>query len=211
MSELIDLIGKRFGRLVVIQRMNNNKRGQSRWLCQCNCRKITIILGDSLRRCNTQSCGCLLKEKTAQRFVKHNCWNDKIYKIWAAIIQRCTNSNHKNWKYYGGRGIIVCERWRSSFENFNEDMGKEWKFGLQIERKNNNKGYYKNNCYWATRKQQARNKRDNCLEIYKGKTQCITAWAEEFNIHPRTLHHRIRKLGWSIEKALITPIRKRKR
>lgn len=210
MSKFIDLTGKRFGRLFVTKRMDNDKRGKSRWLCKCNCGKKIIIRGDSIRRGLTQSCSCLLKEKTSQRFVKHGCWNDKIYKIWAAIIQRCTNPNHKHWKYYGGKGITVCKEWRK-FEDFNEDMGKKWKPGLQIERKNNDEGYFLENCCWATRKQQARNRKSNCPETYKGKTQCIVAWAEEFNIHPRTLHHRIRKLGWSIEKALTTTIKKHMR
>ena len=103
MSKLIDLTGKRFGRLVVVRRVDNNKRGHSKWLCKCKCGIEKVISGNSLRRGYTRSCGCLLKEKTSKRFVKHGCWNNKIYKVWAAVIQRCTNSNNKNWKYYGGR------------------------------------------------------------------------------------------------------------
>lgn len=126
------------------------------------------------------------------------------------MIQRCGNLNHKQWKNYGGRGITVCERWLK-FPNFLEDIGRNWKLGLTLERKDNNKGYYKENCRWATIKQQARNRRNNRLISYNGKTQCLAAWSEEYNILSSTLWARLYKYGWLMEKAITTPIRKHKR
>lgn len=208
MPRFIDISGKRFGRLVVIEQSIENRWGNCCWLCLCDCGKEKTIRSDHLRRGKALSCGCLCIEKTINRNIdriKHGLSNDRMYHIWADIVQRCTNANHKNYKYYGGRGIAVCKRWLK-FENFNEDMGEGWEFGLTIERANNNKGYNKFNCKWVTPKEQARNRRNNHLETYKGKTQCVAAWAEAVGIKSCTLLMRLRR-GWSIEKALTTPVR----
>ena len=213
MAKLIDLIGKKFGKLEVLKRATNSKSGLTRWLCQCDCGNKTIVLSSHLTRSNTRSCGCLQKERAINSNTKHgHCIEGKqtkIYGVWQEIIQRCINPKHRQWKDYGGRGITICKRWMK-FENFLEDMG-ECPPGNSIDRKNNGKGYFKDNCHWATRKQQQRNTRKNRLITFNGKNKCISEWAEEFNIHPRTLHNRIYKLGWSIEKALTIPVRKRRK
>lgn len=127
------------------------------------------------------------------------------------MIQRCTNPNDKRYKNYGGRGITVCKRWRNSFEKFLEDMGEPPTKEHSIDRINNNGNYCKSNCRWVTRKEQNRNKRNNRLITYKGKTQCLIEWAEEYNINYDTLWCRIYKYGWPIEKALTTPVKKRRK
>jgi len=212
MSKFIDLTGQKFGRLTVIERVSNSKHSRSMWLCKCDCGIEKIILGNDLHRNHTKSCGCLRKETTRQRFTKHGHSKKgkvtKIYSIWLSMIQRCTNPKNKNYHHYGGRGITVCKRWSNSFENFNKDMAKEWKLKLTIERKNNDKGYCKNNCYWATWSQQQRNKRNNRLISYLGKSQCIAAWAEEMDIPDYIIDQRIKR-GWDIAKALETPVRKK--
>lgn len=124
------------------------------------------------------------------------------------MIQRCTNHNNKSYHNYGGREITVCKEWRK-FENFLEDMGEPPK-GYQIDRINNNEGYYQANCRWATRKQQQRNTRNNHLISYKGKIQCLSAWAEKIGIPYGTLKSRF-YCNWSIEKALTTPVKKYKK
>jgi len=124
------------------------------------------------------------------------------------MIQRCTNQNNKDYKNYGGRGIKVCERWLK-FENFLKDIGIP-KNGMTLERINNDGNYELNNCKWATRVEQARNTRHNRLICYNGRIQCLSAWAEEYNISPKILWLRLSKLNWSIEKSLTKPI-KRKR
>ncbi len=133
-----------------------------------------------------------------------------IYHSWQDMIFRCTNSKYKSYKNYGGRGIIVCRQWLK-FENFNKVMGKNWEPGITIERKDNDKGYFPKNCYWATRKEQARNRRNNRLILYCGKLQCLAVWSEETGILSETLSARIYRYGWSIRKAFTTPVRKRKK
>lgn len=122
------------------------------------------------------------------------------------MTRRCTNQNFKQYKDYGGRGIKICKRWRK-FPNFLKDMGEPPTKQHTLDRINNNGNYCKSNCRWVTRKIQARNKRNNRIETYNGKTQCLTDWAKEFNINKETLRNRVVNLGWSIKKALITPIK----
>lgn len=129
----------------------------------------------------------------------------RIYRVWANMIKRCNYIYCQHYDDYGGRGITVCDRWLK-FENFLKDMG-EIPPGLTIEREDNDKGYYKENCRWATRSQQQRNKRNNNLVTHQEKTQCLSAWAEELGINHRTLRSRF-LLGWSAEKALTTSVRK---
>lgn len=207
MSRLIDLSGQRFGRLFVLERTGTSKDGHVLWLCKCDCDcdgKV-IVESSNLKSSRTKSCGCLVTKHG------HNLKNkkSKIYQSWDSMIQRCTNTNNTSYCNYGGRGITVCKKWLK-FENFLEDMGKGCKPGLTLERKKNWKGYCLGNCYWATWKQQARNKRNNHLETYNGKTQCIAQWAEEYKINYHTLCNRIHQYGWSIEKALTTSVRKRR-
>lgn len=208
----VDLINKRFGRLVVIKQAYDIGEKQTRWLCTCDCGKEKIVRGSSLRSCRTQSCGCLNVEKTKQRFTKHGHnkkgKTTKTYKSWECMIRRCTNPNYSYYSNYGGRGIKVCQRWRQ-FANFLEDMG-EVSEGYQIDRIDNNGNYCKLNCRWATKRQQMRNTRKNHLITHNGKTQCIATWAEEFEINQCVLGRRISR-GWSVKKALETPVRYCKR
>ncbi len=211
MPKLIDLTGKKFGRLVVIEFVGRNKRRQSKWLCLCDCGQKSIIFGYHLKDDSTKSCGCLRKEVVSKRMITHG--NDKkgkrtkAYRSWSQIIQRCTNFSHPRYKDYGGREIEVCKRWLK-FENFLEDMGQSLGDGYSIERKDNNGDYCKENCKWATSKQQNRNKRNNRLETFHGETKCISDLSEKYNIPYKTLWSRLYMYGWSIEKALITPVKR---
>lgn len=215
MSNFIDLIGQNFGRLIVIQRMDNNKWGQSMWFCKCDCKNRIIVRSNSLKSGNTQSCGCLQKERSSASCEKlkfihgyaRTGKQNRTYKSWTGMIQRCTNPNYNEYKYYGGRDITVCKRWLK-FENFLKDMGKAPP-GLTIERKDNYKGYYKKNCKWATRKQQARNRRSNIYITHNRKTQLLIEWSEETGIPYSVLWDRIYKHKWTIEKSLETSYKKR--
>ncbi len=148
MPKMINLVGQKFERLVVIKRVENNKWGSSRWLCLCDCDNETIIQGGDLRSGAAKSCGCLRKEKLMKRLTKHGhrttSKTTATYVSWRAMNQRCTDPNGRQWKDYGGRGITVCEEW-GKFTNFLEDMG-ERPNDKSIERINNNKGYCKSNC-----------------------------------------------------------------
>lgn len=159
--KLIDLRGKRFGRLTVrkIQRIPFAR--EVSWLCECDCGRTKVILGGSLRSGYTTSCGCLHKEIASRKHLIHGHarkkLNSPIYGSWCGMISRCTNPRNKQWDNYGGRGITVCRRWYK-FKNFLADMG-EAPPGLSLDRINNDGNYEPGNCRWATAKQQANNRR----------------------------------------------------
>ncbi len=122
------------------------------------------------------------------------------------MMQRCNDSNADNFKHYGGKGISVCERWRD-FAAFRADMG-ECKNDETLDRINNAKGYEQGNCRWATMAEQNRN-RSHCVELsYQGRTMILRDWATEIGISPNALAQRL-YLGWSVERALVTPLKKR--
>ena len=153
------MIGKVFGRLTVLKEGGRRKNGSIIWKCQCFCGTIINIRGDHLRDGNTKSCGCLHIERIKELFTKHGMSETQTYAVWQHIIQRCNNSKDANYPNYGGRGITVCKRWLK-FENFFKDMGENPE-GLTIERKNNELGYFKDNCCWDTYTAQRRNQRIN--------------------------------------------------
>lgn len=184
MGKTLELTDQKFNRLYVIERLENNKRNQTQWLCQCDCGNIVKVEGFSLKSGHTKSCGCLQKEaaikvgKIMQHGHNKNGKMTRIYKTWDSMRDRCNNPKHKAYKYYGGRGIMVCKRW-DKFGNFLADMGERPE-GLTIERKNNNKGYFPDNCIWATRKEQARNSHHTKLNHLK--VQVIKKLLKESNL-----------------------------
>lgn len=205
-----DLTGKRFGRLLCLEAVSRsitpNGTSVFKWRCQCDCGKECNVTGQNLRRGYTRSCGCLLRESVKYGSITHGMRRTPTYKVWAGIIQRCTNPNEAHYKDYGGRGIGVCDRWLNSFENFLEDMGEKPP-GLWIERTDNNKGYEPGNCRWATIKEQANNKRNNRKITAFGKTQTLAQWSDEIGIGASSISARIMVLGWTPERAVSAPLR----
>jgi len=128
------------------------------------------------------------------------------YAAWTRMKRRCYNPKQDHYDRYGGRGIAVCARWLNSFENFLADMGPRPSPKHSIERKDNDRDYEPANCVWATLTEQTRNRCTNKLLTYKGRTQCLAAWAEEIGIGRSTLDRRIRHYKWPIERALTTPV-----
>jgi len=203
----IDLTGQKFGRLTVVKYVENDKWNKSRWLCQCDCGNQKNILSNSLKSNRTKSCGCLNKENITKHGHNRQNKTSKTYVTWYNMIQRCTNFNHKNYKDYGGRGIKVCEQWRS-FENFLEDMG-ERPLNMFLDRVDNDGNYCKENTRWATLKEQNRNTRYNRLFTIDGEIKCLAEWCEIYQKPYQTVRWRINH-GWSIEEALeIVPRQKR--
>ncbi len=207
MSKKIDLIGKSFERLTVIDLFDKDRDHNLKWLCLCKCNNEIIVLGCNLRSGHTKSCGCLQKNMASMANITHgHSQNDKTYKTWNQMIQRCTNPNNKDYKNYGGRGIKVYKRWLK-FEIFYEDMG-DAPPGLQIDRIHNDKGYFKKNCRWSTPKQNNNNKRNNHYITAFNKTQTMMQWSEELGIPYTTLKERINTYKWTINRALTTTVRR---
>jgi hypothetical protein len=190
--------GDKFNRLVVLKKSETNKRY---FLVKCVCGTIKYVRGDHLCTGKIQSCGCLRKETISKMSTTHGRSKDSIYRSWSAMMYRCHNKKDKRFYDYGGRGITVCLEWHS-FPNFVKDMGEKPFNGAQIERINNNHGYSKQNCKWASRKENQRNMRSSRFLKYKGETKLLIEWAEQYNINYSTLRKRIDRNQWSVERAI---------
>lgn len=209
-ERLIDLTGQRFGRLKVINRYKS-LNGYTRWLCQCDCGEKTIVHSDSLKSGNTKSCGCISKENKLS-YGTHKMSKTPIFHVWNTMKQRCNNPNSTSFYRYGGRGISVCREWEEDFTAFyNWSMANGYKNGLTIDRIDNDGDYEPSNCRWATLIEQANNKGNNVFYELNGEVKTLSQWCMEYNMTYSTVYQRIRKLNYSIEKALTTPIRKRRK
>lgn len=190
--------GHRFGRLIAVEFAGHNHRGKRLWLCNCACGTEKTVLEYNLQSGNSTSCGCANRES----IVKHGRSRTKLFNIWQNMLDRCRNTNNKQYADYGGRGIKVCERWHE-FANFAADMGSPEK-GLSLERLNNAEGYCPENCTWATRHEQQRNLRTNQWVDFRGERLLVTDLAKRLGTYPQLIRNRINR-GWDIERAVTTP------
>jgi hypothetical protein len=187
----IDRTGMRFGRLSVTGPVSYPGFG-TRWHCKCDCGNEVTVEGHNLDSGNTKSCGCSR--------IKHGLTGTRVAGIWKMMMGRCYDEKTLGYHNYGGRGITVCERWHDK-EKFFADMGHP-PSGLTLERRNGDKNYEPDNCYWATWKEQQNNKRNNVRVTAFGRTQTIQQWADETGINGRTLHNRIQRSKMDPEAAL---------
>lgn len=166
----LDLHGATFGRLTAIERAGKDAHGNLLWFCRCSCGNERTVICDNLRRGLTKSCGCLHREKAANRASTFQLAHgharkgaiSPTWRSWHCMVNRCRNPSVDGYHRYGGRGIKVCDRWENSFENFLADMG-ERPPGKTIDRKDNDGNYEPGNCRWATAKEQTANRRGSSL------------------------------------------------
>jgi hypothetical protein len=199
----IDLSGKTFGRWTVLHYV-----GKAYWQCRCECGTEKQVDGTSLRRGDSESCGCLRLELQSQRAKTHGMKQSREWQAWRSMKQRCLNPKHKAYENYGGRGIRVCDQWLKSFEAFFADMGHR-PDGHTLERIDNDGNYEPGNCRWAPRIEQEWNKRTNRLVSIDGKRMPMAVAARKHGLTRGQLYDRL-SYGWSLERALTTPIRSRK-
>lgn len=199
----VDLTGQRFGYLTVVER-NGSTSGRTRcarWLCQCDCGQQVTRTSQYLRskhRTHPRSCGCHHGNET------HKMSDGRPYRVWTHMRRRCTDPSYPDWGNYGARGITVCPQWLESFEVFWADMQDGYSPHLTLGRIDNEGGYAPENCRWETARQQGNNKRSNVIiDTPKGPMTLAQA-ARAYNIKPITLQARIRRYGWSVERALHT-------
>lgn len=203
------LIGLRYGRLLVLSRAGFNAYGTIRWKCICDCGAEKIVETGGLSTGSVRSCGCLRRDATAQRFTKHGAtkgrkWSPE-FSAWQGMLGRCSDHS-KNFLWYGARGISVCPRWQESFENFLADMGERPSSRHSLDRINNDGNYEPSNCRWATTVEQGNNRGNNHYLTYKGVEMTLTQAIRSAGniVDGPTCRYRIRR-GWPVDAAVETP------
>jgi hypothetical protein len=199
-NHIIDMIGGTYGFLTVLQYAGKSANNSYKFKCRCWCGKETVVYGCHLKSGATKSCGCLAKisEKHKGRG-KHNMYKSDTYGSWSAMKERCTRTGHPAYHRYGGRGITYCNEWES-FANFYRDMGKRPQ-GKCLDRIDNNLGYSKENCRWATNEEQGSNRNNNHTVTYKGQSRTISQWSRELGLGKTTIRERLNR-GWSDKESL---------
>lgn len=207
-KKFVDRIGQRYGRLTVIRQAGWKP---VKWHCLCDCGNEIDVISYNLGNGNTQSCGCLQKDKTSCIRKTHGMATSHLYSVWSGMKSRCYNSKNKRYTQYGGRGIIICDEWLDSFENFMDwAMSNGYADGLTIDRIDVNGCYCPDNCRWATWKEQGRNKQDTSYITLFGETMSVAEASEKYGICYSTLWGRIFVYGYTPEEAVTKKVRTHK-
>lgn len=192
--------GHRFGRVVITGLGQFTDRQLLTGVCDCGTVRDDYRLW-CLKRGLVRSCGCLSKELSAKRRTTHGLSKTPEHRVWGLMRDRCNNPKNKHYRHYGGRGITVCEEW-NSFEKFLADMGPRPGDGYSIERRNNDRGYNKDNCTWATAYEQTRNRRANVTVEVEGQTLCISDACRTAGVPVQTLYSRCKRHGMTIQEGV---------
>ena len=192
MPNLIDMTGKRFGKLLVLA-LGERRGTTPLWVCKCDCGESLEASGSELRAGRYKSCGCFRVEAIAGRNTTHGGTKSPEYRVWQAMKLRCLSKNSVGYHNYGGIGITICERWLASYQSFIQDMGNRPSSRHTLERKDNSLGYSPENCVWATYTEQANNTRKNVTVVSNGSTYTVAQWARLNGEHPQTVYARIRR------------------
>ena len=205
-TRLEDLTGQQFHYLTVIERAEDSKQGKTQWLCRCICGNTVVVAAGDLKkkRHPHKSCGCMSKKLIAEFKSTHGMSKHPAWGVWHSMKQRCEDTNHPAFHNYGGRGITVCDRWQSSFENFWEDMGPTYSPGLDLDRIDNDKGYAQDNCRWVSRKINCRNRRCSRYTDSVYGRRNVAELSEITGIGETTLLYRL-QMGYPDELLCLPP------
>lgn len=200
------MVARVFGRLTVGAEIQSLRTAKHRFFrCLCVCGTHTVVSQNNLKTGQTQSCGCLKRERIAKALTTHGGCGTREYAIWCGIKTRCYNAGCVAYARYGGVGIVMCDSWRTSFGTFLNDMGRAPSSFHSIDRIDNDGPYAPWNCRWTTPRCQARNRRSNHVITHMGQTMSIAQWADHVGINARAIARRL-GLGWSVDAALTAPI-----
>ena len=202
-NHLRDISGQRFGKLVVIAHERTGR--EAMWRVRCDCGGEMVARGTRLREGTTVDCGCGVHDRRSNSTKRHGMTETRTWRVWKGMLSRATNQNDKDWMRYGGRGITVCDEWRT-FEGFFASMG-ECPPNLTLERVDVNGNYCPENCVWATQKQQQRNRRNNRRVEYRGRLVPLSQACEEAGagVDWHKARNRMLKCGWSVQRAVEVP------
>lgn len=198
----IDMLGRQFGKWLVLEEAEKSKSGACVYKCQCECGTTRNVLGGRLRSGGSRSCGCIKPEVSKLCNTTHGLYKHPLYTTWLNIRKRCYDEKIDCFKDYGGRGITLYDGWRDSPTPFIDwCMNNGWKKGLEVDRRNNDGNYVPGNIRFITHKQQQRNTRKNIFYTYNRETRCLSEWAEIVGIKYVTVFTRITR-GWTIHEAI---------
>lgn len=195
----LDLIGLRFGKLTVVERRGSDAKGQSLWLCRCDCGIEKVVRGHDLKG-GTKSCGCSRRYNTG--LYQHGLSNTRLHRIWRSIKDRCYNKNNQDYRQYGGRGITVCDEWKDDFLSFyNWSTENGYGENLTIDRIDVNAGYFPDNCRWVSMIEQSNNRRNNKVFTLNGKKMTLAQWSKETGVKYGDIQNRL-NYGFTFEEAI---------
>lgn len=209
MAELIDIIGNKYGRLLVIKKAEiSKKHNKARWLCRCDCGNELIVDGYSLRSGHTKSCGCYYRDFMKTKGITHNMSRTRLYRCYISMKDRCYRRNILAYKDYGEKGIKVCDEWQEFDPFMKWALSNGYNDKLTLERIDNSKNYSPENCRWATRTEQNRNTTRNVRTIIDGKQVLLVDIARMANVD-RSMVSKIHKVDGLEGKELLNECMRR--
>ena len=195
-GKFVDLTGMRFGQLTVLRRSEIRYFSNIMWECECDCGEKLLLASAILRRGQKSCIKCCHKRESAPYRVSET----HIYKIWQSIKSRCFRKSDRAYRYYGGRGIVMCDEWKNDFFAFQDwIVGHGYKDDLTIDRIDNNGNYCPGNCRFVTMKEQSRNKRNNIFVEHDGEVKILSDWAKELGMSKQAMFNRFRS-GWNMDR-----------
>jgi hypothetical protein len=200
-SKKPNISGQKFNFLTAIK-FEYSKNNRHFWLFKCDCGNEKIIGKTYVLNDHTKSCGCWKLQNNRTIGITHNQSKTREFEIWLGIKKRCLNKNCHAYKDYGARGIMICDKWLISFEEFLADMGHAPSELYSIDRIDNNGNYEPSNCRWVTRKEQNNNTRRNRIFSYEGNNYTLSNLCDKLGLKYKLIYDRVTKLNWSLEEAI---------